>query len=163
MSLFTLPRASEIELALKSYREVLLGPRDVLEASSAQGIKLYDILVAPAQKAIAPGSRVIILPDAGLYGLNFETLLNPKPQLHYWIEDTVVAYANSLVLLAASANQPVARTKKLLLVGNPISPSGGVSGFAASGYRDDGRRAIFRGAGAYRAFAAAGYGGRLPR
>jgi CHAT domain-containing protein len=123
VSLFTLPPASEIELALKSYREVLLGPRDVLEAPSAQGSKLYDILVAPAQKLIAPGSRVLILPDAGLYGLNFETLLNPKPKLHYWIEDAVVAYANSLVLLAASANQPVARTTKLLLVGNPISPS----------------------------------------
>ncbi len=90
---------------------------------NAQGIKLYDILVGPVQKLIAPGSRVLILPDAGLYGLNFETLLDPKPKLHYWIEDAVVAYANSLVLLAASANQPVARTKKLLLVGNPISPS----------------------------------------
>ncbi|MGB9242945.1 MAG: CHAT domain-containing protein [Candidatus Acidiferrales bacterium] len=123
VSLFTLPDASEIELALRSYREALLGPRDVLEASNAEGIKLYDKLVAPAQKLIAPGSLVIILPDAGLYGLNFETLLNPKPQLHYWIEDSVVAYANSLVLLAASANQPVARAKKLLLVGNPISPS----------------------------------------
>jgi CHAT domain-containing protein len=123
VSLFILSPASEIESALKSYREVLLGPRDVLEASSAQGIKLYDMLVAPAQKAIAPGSRVIILPDAGLYGLNFETLLNPKPQVHYWLEDNVVAYANSLVLLAASANQAPARAKKLLLVGNPISPS----------------------------------------
>jgi CHAT domain-containing protein len=123
VSLFTLPPSSEIESALKSYREALLGPRDVLEASSAQGSKLYDILVAPAQKLIASGSRVLILPDAGLYGLNFETLLDPKPKLHYWVEDAVVAYANSLVLLAASANQPVARTKKLLLVGNPISPS----------------------------------------
>jgi CHAT domain-containing protein len=123
VSLFTLPPASDIELALKSYREALLGPRDVLEAPNAQGLKLYDILVSPAQKLIAPGSRVIILPDAGLYGLNFETLLNPKPKLHYWIEDAVVAYANSLVLLAASANQTPARAKKLLLVGNPISPS----------------------------------------
>jgi len=123
VSLFTLPPSVEIDAPIKSYRAALLGPRDVIETSNAQAIKLYDILVAPAQKVIAPGSRVIILPDAGLYGLNFETLLNPKPQLHYWIEDTVVAYANSLVLLAASANQPPARTKKLLLVGNPISPS----------------------------------------
>jgi CHAT domain-containing protein len=123
VSLFTLPPASEIESALKSYREALLGPRDVLEASSAQGSKLYDILVAPARKVISPGSRVIILPDAGLYGLNFETLLNPIPQLHYWVEDNVVAYANSLVLLAGSANRPPDRAKKLLLVGNPISPS----------------------------------------
>jgi CHAT domain-containing protein len=120
---FTMPPASEIEPLIKSYREALLGPRDVLQTSNAQGITLYDLLVAPAQKLIAPGSRVIALPDAGLYDLNFETLLNPKPRLHYWIEDAVVSNANSLVLLAASANQPPARTKKLLLVGNPISPS----------------------------------------
>jgi CHAT domain-containing protein len=123
ISLFTLPPASEIEPALKSYREALLGPRDVLEGSNAQGIQLYEILVAPAQKLIPPDSRVIILPDGGLYGLNFETLLNPKPRLHYWVEDAVVANANSLVLLAASSNQPATRAKKLLLVGDPISPS----------------------------------------
>jgi CHAT domain-containing protein/tetratricopeptide (TPR) repeat protein len=123
ISSFTLPPASEVEPLIKSYREVLLGPRDALETSNAQGIKLYEILVAPVQKLIAPGSRVIVLPDGGLYGLNFETLLNPKPQLHYWIEDAVVANANSLVLLAASANQSSAKAKKLLLVGDPISPS----------------------------------------
>jgi CHAT domain-containing protein/Flp pilus assembly protein TadD len=123
VSLFALPPASEIELVLKSYREALLGPRNLLETSNPQGKRLYDLLIAPAQKLIALGSRVIILPDGGLYGLNFETLLNPRPQLHYWIEDAVVANANSLVLLAASANQPPAKAKKLLLVGDPISPS----------------------------------------
>jgi CHAT domain-containing protein/Tfp pilus assembly protein PilF len=123
VSLIPLPAASEIEPILKAYRQALLGPRDVLETSNEDGKKLYEILVAPAQKLVAPGSRVIILPDGGLYGLNFETLLNPKPRLHYWIEDAVVANANSLVLLAASANQPAARTKKLLLVGDPISPA----------------------------------------
>jgi CHAT domain-containing protein len=123
VSLFTLPPAFKIEPPLKTYRQALLGPRDVLEASNEDGKKLYEILIAPAQKFIEPGSRVIILADGGLYGLNFETLLNPKPRLHYWIEDAVVINANSLVLLAASASQPLAGTKKLLLVGNPISPS----------------------------------------
>ena len=123
VSLFTLPTASEIEALLKSYREALLGPRDVLDTSNAQGIKLYETLVAPAGKAIPAGSRVIILPDGGLYGLNFETLLVPKPQLHYWIEDATLANANSLVLLAAAAREPAAKEKKLLLVGDPISPN----------------------------------------
>jgi CHAT domain-containing protein len=123
LSLIPLPATSEIEPILKAYRQALLGPRDVLETSNEDGKKLYEILLAPAQKLLAPGSRVIILPDGGLYGLNFETLLNPKPRLHYWIEDAVVTNANSLVLLAATANQPIAGTKKLLLVGNPISPS----------------------------------------
>ena len=123
VSLIPLPPTSEIEPILKAYRQALLSPRDVLETSNEDGRKLYEILVAPAQKLIPPGSRVIILPDGGLYGLNFETLLNPQTRLHYWIEDAVVANANSLLLLAASANQPQARAKKLLLIGDPISPT----------------------------------------
>jgi CHAT domain-containing protein len=123
VSLFPPPTSSEIEPVLKAYRQALMGPRDVLESSNEDGKKLYQILLAPAQSLIPPGSRVIIFPDGALYGLNFETLLAPKPQPHYWIEDAVIAYANSLVLLAASVNQPAAKAKKLLLVGNPISPS----------------------------------------
>jgi CHAT domain-containing protein len=122
-SVFTLPPASEIEPLIKSYREALLGPRDVLETSNAQGMRLYEILVAPAQKLIPPGSRVIVLPDGPLYSLNFETLLAPTPQLHYWIEDAVVENANSLVLLAESGKGPAAKSRKLLLIGNPLSPS----------------------------------------
>ena len=123
VSLIPLPATSEIEPILKAYRQALLSPRDVLETSNEDGRKLYEILIGPAQKLIPPGSRVIILPDGGLYGLNFETLLNPQTRLHYWIEDAVVANANSLLLLAASANQPPARAKKLLLIGDPISPT----------------------------------------
>jgi CHAT domain-containing protein/Tfp pilus assembly protein PilF len=123
VSLFTLPAASEIEPLIKAYREALLGPRDVLETSNAEGIKLYEVLVGPAQKLIPGGSRVMILPDGGLYGLNFETLLAPGPRLHYWIEDVVVANANSLVLLAAAGNERPAKSKKLLLIGDPLSPN----------------------------------------
>jgi CHAT domain-containing protein/Tfp pilus assembly protein PilF len=123
ISLFTLPPAAEIELLVKSYREALVGPRDVLETSDAHGIQLYEMLVAPAQKLIAPGSRVIVLPDRALYGLNFETLLASSPQPHYWIDDAVVENANSLVLLAASGKAPLSKSRKLLLIGNPLSPS----------------------------------------
>ena len=121
-SLLTLPPASEIEPLIKAYRAALLGPRDVLETSNAQGIKLYELLVAPAQKLVPSGSRVVIVPDAGLYDLNFETLLVPGDRLHYWIEDAVVANANSLVLLAASAGEQPQKLKKLLLIGDPVSP-----------------------------------------
>ena len=123
VSHFTLPPAAEIGPTLKTYHDALLGPRDVLETGNTQGIKLYEMLLAPAEKLIPHGSRVIILPDGALYGLNFETLLAPAPQLHYWIEDAVVENANSLVLLAASTNAPAAKSRKLLLIGDPISPS----------------------------------------
>jgi CHAT domain-containing protein len=95
----------------------------VLETSNAAGKKLYDLLIAPAQSLIPKGSHVTILPDGSLYNLNFETLLAPSPQLHYWIDDAVISNANSLMLLSAPVKLPPAQTKRLLLVGNPISPN----------------------------------------
>jgi CHAT domain-containing protein/Flp pilus assembly protein TadD len=122
VELFTLPPAAEIDPLVQAYRQALLGSRDVLETQNAAGRKLYDLLVAPAAKMIPKGARVTILPDGSLYGLNFETLLAPSPQLHYWIEDVDVSYANSLTLLAAGASRRAASAKKLLLVGDPVSP-----------------------------------------
>jgi CHAT domain-containing protein len=121
VELFTLPPAAGIDPLVQSYRQALLGSRDVLETQNAAGRKLYDLLVAPAAKMIPKGARVTILPDGSLYGLNFETLLAPAPQLHYWIEDVDVSYANSLTLLAAGASRHAAAAKKLLLVGDPVS------------------------------------------
>jgi CHAT domain-containing protein len=67
---------------------------------------------------IPANSRVILLPDGSLYGLNFETLIASEPKPHYWIEDATLSTANSLTLLASSSNQPAAKGKNLLLVGN---------------------------------------------
>ncbi len=122
VEIFTLPPAAEIDPLVQSYRQALLGSRDVLETQNAAGQKLYDLLVAPAAKLIPKGSRVTILPDGSLYSLNFETLLAPAPQLHYWIEDVDVSYANSLTLLAAGAARHASPAKTLLLVGDPVSP-----------------------------------------
>jgi CHAT domain-containing protein len=121
-SLFILPPATEIDPLVRSYREALVGPRDVLETENAVGQKLYELLVAPAQELIPRGSHVVILPDGSLYGLNFETLLVPAPRLHYWIEDVVVANANSLLLLAGSVLERRERPRGLLLIGDPVSP-----------------------------------------
>lgn len=119
---FTLPPAAVIDPLVQAYRQALLGSRDVLETRNAAGQKLYDLLIAPAAKLIPPGSRVTILPDGSLYNLNFETLLAPAPQLHYWIEDVDISYANSLTLLAAGAARHASPAKKLLLVGDAVSP-----------------------------------------
>ena len=121
VTLYTLPPAKEIDPLVQSYRQALLGSRDVLETQNAAGQKLYDLLVAPVAKLIPKGSRLTILPDGSLYSLNFETLLAPAPQLHYWIEDVDVSYANSLALLAAGASRRASPAKKLLLVGDPVS------------------------------------------
>jgi CHAT domain-containing protein/Tfp pilus assembly protein PilF len=120
--LFQLPPAPEIDAAVQNYRKALMGSRDVLQTANPEGTKLFDILVGPAWQAIASNSRVIVIPDGSLNGLNFETLLVPDPKLHYWIEDVTVVNASSLRLLAASHKSSKAEAAKLLLMGDAVSP-----------------------------------------
>jgi len=117
---FTLPPASEIDALVKPYTQAIVESKDVLGTESKLiGEKLYATLIAPAQKFIPASGRVILLPDGSLYGLNFETLIAPAPQAHYWIEDVTLTTGSSLTLLTSSANRPAAKQENLLLVGNP--------------------------------------------
>jgi CHAT domain-containing protein len=118
-----LPPAEQIEPLLKLYHEALFQSRDPLETGNADAQKLYSMLVQPAEKFIPKGSRVIVLPDGSLYGLNFEALIVPGPQPHYWIEDVTLTTANSLTLLASATARVAPRDKTLFLVGNTVSPS----------------------------------------
>jgi len=113
----------EIGPVVKSYRKALLEGRDVLAAKSADGEKLYSLLVEPAKKLIPKGGRVVLLPDTSLYGLNFETLIVPDPQPHFWIEDVTLTTASSLTLLEHSTTLSATKEKNLLLVGNTEQPN----------------------------------------
>ena len=104
VSCAALPGATEIDPLVKSYREAVLSGRDVLEGGNSDGEKLYTLLIEPAKKLITPGSRVIVLPDGSLYGLNFETLIVPGSKPHFWIEDVTLTSASSLTLLSAAKN-----------------------------------------------------------
>jgi len=117
---FTLPPASEIDALVKAYTQAIVDSKDVLATNDkVTGEKLYATLIAPAQKLIPANSRLILLPDGTLYGLNFETLIVPEPQPHYWIEDVTVTTGSSLTLLTSSANRRATKERNLLLVGNP--------------------------------------------
>lgn len=120
---FELPKASEIESVVKSYRKALLGMRDPQDDGSAEGKQLFAMLVEPARKLIPPGSQVIVLPAESLYGLNFETLIVPDPQPHFWIEDVTLTTGSSLTMLASSSNRAVPKDKTLFLVGDTKPPN----------------------------------------
>ncbi len=120
---FTLPPASEIDPAVRSYRDAVAAPNDVAETNQAESEKLYEMLLAPAEKLIQQNSRVILLPDGSLYALNFETLIVPTPKPHFWIEDVTITTANSLSLLVLSGNRTPPALKKLLLVGDALKAS----------------------------------------
>jgi CHAT domain-containing protein len=120
---FDLPKASEIEPLVKSYRDALMDLRGADDPRGAAGKELYAVLVAPAKKLLPPGSGVVILPDAGLSGLNFETLIASEPQSHFLIEDLTLTTASSLTLLAASTARRPSKENNLLLVGNTVQPN----------------------------------------
>jgi CHAT domain-containing protein len=120
---FELAKASDIEPLAKSYRDAVLRMHDAQDGDGASGKQLYAMLVAPPGKLIPKGGRVMVLPDASLSALNFETLIVPDPQPHFWIEDVTVTTASSLTLLAASTVRAPSKETNLLLVGNTVQPN----------------------------------------
>jgi CHAT domain-containing protein len=118
---FSLPPGAEITRLVEHYRQTLQGPEDPLSPASEDGLALYRILVAPVQNMLPPGGNVAILCDGALSELNFETLLVPGPTPHYWIDDANIVSAPSLLMLATSRTPP-AGNRKLLMIGNALSP-----------------------------------------
>jgi len=115
---FTIAKQPEIEGLVNEYRGAMQSGKDLLAGQNQVGQKLFETLVAPAQKMIPKNSRVIVFPDANLYRLNFEALLVPGSAPHYWIEDVTLSTASSLTLLNSSSVRPQPKEKRLLLVGN---------------------------------------------
>lgn len=123
LRLFNLPPHDQIDAAVRSYSQALLDPRDPMEAASADGQHLYQMLIAPTKNLIPHNVRVIIVPDGSLCSLNFETLQVAEPSPHYWIEDVTIANSDSLFLVAAAHKSAGLAHGKLLLIGDPVSPS----------------------------------------
>jgi CHAT domain-containing protein len=119
-ALYTLPAQREIASRIENYRKALLGISDPIEAGNEDGRALYRMLVAPAAAMIRPGTKVIVLADGELSKLNFETLIAPSPQPHYWIEDATLLSAPSLRMMASA--HPAQAGDKLLMLGNAVSP-----------------------------------------
>jgi CHAT domain-containing protein/outer membrane protein assembly factor BamD (BamD/ComL family) len=123
--LFVLPKQPEIDAHVQAYQRAILRSSDPVRDINEDARSLYETLVAPAASMIPQGSRVIIIPDGSLNGLNFETLLAPVGErLHYWIEDVTVTSANSIRLLSRIDGRSSETEKEnLLLFGDPVSPA----------------------------------------
>jgi CHAT domain-containing protein/tetratricopeptide (TPR) repeat protein len=121
--LLFLPAGTQLNAAVRSYRDTLLGPQDLLESANREGLSLYDTLVAPAKTLLASTRRVVVIPDGSLNNLNFETLIVKDPKPHYWIEDVTITNASSLRLMDTSNVRKTKIDRNLLLVGNSVSPN----------------------------------------
>ena len=118
-----IPKESDIQSWVGDYQKAIQKSSDPLQTPPPAATALYDALLKPAADSIPQGSRVFIIPDGALHGLNFETLPEPTAAgLRYWIEHAAVTTVSSISLLARSkgADGGAAGERKLLLIGDPL-------------------------------------------
>lgn len=120
---FPLPPRTKIETMVDGYQTALTNrATGSMAVSGKRGEALWKTLVEPAARFIAPEARVIVVPHGRLHAFNFETLVVPSPDPHYWIKDAVISNASSLGLLSRKA-APADANPRLLVVGDPPQPS----------------------------------------
>jgi CHAT domain-containing protein len=120
LKLFVLPGYDRIASEVDAYRTFIeQNLRDPLATDSPAGRDLYDMLIAPAQALLPPGSHVVVVPDGPLHSLNLETLPAPSPRPHFWIEDVTLSVAPSLAIAASVPAPQTPARSTLLLVGDP--------------------------------------------
>ena len=118
-----IPKEPDIQAWVGEYQKAIQKSSDPLQAPPPSATSLYNTLLKPAADSIPQGSRVFIIPDGALHGLNFETLPEPTAAgLRYWIEHAAVTTVSSISLLARSkaADSGAAGQHKLLLIGDPL-------------------------------------------
>jgi CHAT domain-containing protein len=121
--LYILPEDQDIRALVAGYQRVIQQSIDPLQTGNPAGVSLYRALVEPAAAMIPAGSKVFVVPDGVLHGLNFETLLEPAAAgFKYWIEDVTVTTTGSIRMLSRLSAIPKQEAARgLLLIGNPIS------------------------------------------
>jgi tetratricopeptide (TPR) repeat protein len=116
--LFDLPGEEEITPAVTDYKKLTeVDKKDPLGMSATWTSPLWSMLLEKAAPCIPPGSRVIVVPDGPLHQLNLETLVAPKPQPHYWLNDVEMVIAPSRALAPMFAGKSSINGKKMLLIG----------------------------------------------
>ena len=117
---YQLSGSGKIVPLIQLHTKMILASKDLSSQLATPGRSLYKELVEPAQSMIKKGSRVFIVGDEALSGLNFETLQTPGDDSHYWIEDVTITNAKSLQLLSAKGvDGPRFEEKRILLMGDP--------------------------------------------
>jgi len=117
---FSLPGSGEVEALVSRYRQVVEHSiTDPIAANDPAGASLWKKLLAEIATEIPKGSRLIVIPDGPLHRLNLETMINPAPAPHYWIEDVEIAIAPSIAIAAYKPAAVPKHAPSLLLIGAP--------------------------------------------
>lgn len=124
INVYTLPlKHDELAKRIESFRQQL-ATRDL--GFRAGAVKLYDLLLKPAQAQLRGKNTLVIAPDSSLWDLPFQALVNNANQ--FMIENASITYAPSLTVLREMTKRrknqsPNPAPASLLAVGNSQSDS----------------------------------------
>lgn len=100
-------------------RALLKGQSHAFRTASRE---LYELLIAPVTARLAPGERLVFIPDGALHTLPFATLLDRRTG-RYLIQDRVLSVVPSLRVYTASLRReealPRAAAPRILVVAAP--------------------------------------------
>jgi CHAT domain-containing protein len=114
-----LPSSREIDALVHDHQAAIANALvDPLASADSAGDRLYRLLIAPAAVALKPDSRIVLVPDGSLHGINFETLPVDGARRRYLIEDLAMQIAPSLASLVPSAPR-ASEALSTLIIGNP--------------------------------------------
>jgi CHAT domain-containing protein/Tfp pilus assembly protein PilF len=113
-------KRTELAKQTEAFRQQLAA-RDLGFRSSA--VKLYDLLLKPAEALLRGRTNLIIAPDQTLWDLPFQTLVTGANR--FLVEDAAIAYAPSLTVLREMTKRRKiegahAAPATLLALGNPM-------------------------------------------
>jgi CHAT domain-containing protein/tetratricopeptide (TPR) repeat protein len=137
-----LPPQADVDRLVAAHRtfiERTLG--DPARVSRSPGDALSEVVLDPVLPHLAQGSRVVVVPDGSLHGVNFETL-PVGPDRRYWIHDVTITVAPALSLVGERAlTQPAARS--LLLMGDAVDTGQSLGRLQHAATEIDGIRSAF--------------------
>ena len=110
-------KSADLSQQIRRYREAIARKEN---AAIDLGREIYALLVEPVAPALAKKTRLVVVPDAFLWSLPFESL--PNAAGRFLVEDMAIAYAPSLTALAAmDAPRPrAAAPPSLVAFGQPV-------------------------------------------
>lgn len=96
------------DLVRRLLRELERGEGDRLEATSS---RLHDLLIRPVERHLAPGERVVAVPDGALHRLPF-ALLRDRRTGRFLVQDHVLSVAPSARVLVSSLRRDAALARQ---------------------------------------------------
>jgi CHAT domain-containing protein/Tfp pilus assembly protein PilF len=113
-----LPAAPTIDALVERHRQFIeRSVADPMRAPNTPSDALAAAVLEPIRALIPNGSRVILVPDGSLHGVNFESLPVGAPK-HYWIEDATIALAPSLSVATTRPTVTSRRSNTILVMGD---------------------------------------------